>query len=216
MVDALTRDCIRSSLREHEIGGGSPYRLCFARKGKSGASFGYMQGDLAAGQQEAKTTFVACLSKADFSQEETSVLLAQLSVHCPINPLSTEDTEHINDALKAGADLIDKMDDQILQAVINNVDRCIATATASGRTVTPEALTYIALWINMTGAPTELLRWLSGKAPRLPTQPQPAPLVIDGDAIRGYVSCSYYYEENPRNLERLKVCVDRGIFKSKA
>jgi len=40
---------IRFGLRLDEIGGGSPYKLCFAGKGKSGASFGFMQGDMAAG-----------------------------------------------------------------------------------------------------------------------------------------------------------------------
>lgn len=35
-------------LREHEIGSGSPYRLAFARKDKSGGSFGACQGDMQA------------------------------------------------------------------------------------------------------------------------------------------------------------------------
>jgi hypothetical protein len=52
MVDEMLKPALRVALRLHEIGDLSPYQLGFAGKGKSGASFGFMQADLAAGQPE--------------------------------------------------------------------------------------------------------------------------------------------------------------------
>jgi hypothetical protein len=43
-------NALRSAVRFNEISDETPYRLSFAGKGTSGGSFGFMQGDLAAGQ----------------------------------------------------------------------------------------------------------------------------------------------------------------------
>src|SRR4051812_22929089 len=44
-TDELTA-ALKAAVRKNEIGDASPYQLSFARKDKSGASFGFMQGDL--------------------------------------------------------------------------------------------------------------------------------------------------------------------------
>ena len=44
------KSALRFALRLHEIGDQSPYHLMFAAKGKSGASFGFMPGDLEEGR----------------------------------------------------------------------------------------------------------------------------------------------------------------------
>ena len=57
MPQESVKPALRAGLRMHEIGSASPYKLFFAAKGKSGASFGFMQGDLAAGQPDVTKTF---------------------------------------------------------------------------------------------------------------------------------------------------------------
>jgi hypothetical protein len=50
MPEENLKPALRRALQVHEIGDETPYRLFFAAKGKSGASFGFMQGDLAGKQ----------------------------------------------------------------------------------------------------------------------------------------------------------------------
>ena len=54
MVDETLKPELRLALRLHEIGDASPYALSFAGKGNSGASFGFMQGDMNGGQPEVR------------------------------------------------------------------------------------------------------------------------------------------------------------------
>src|SRR5258707_8076312 len=117
MPDDAVKPALRAALRFNEIGDASPFELTFAAKGKSGASFGFMQGDLAAGQPEVTKTFRAVLAAAGFAQAKIDALVAQLSVPHATNPLSKADTDAINTALVKSAPLVDAMDENILGGV---------------------------------------------------------------------------------------------------
>ena len=146
---------LRVALRLHEIGDASPYRLSFAGKGKSGGSFGFMQGDLAAGQNEVTQTFRTAMAAAGMNAAQIDSLIQRLSVHLIVNPLSPMETDQVNGALLASRQLVDQMDEFILQNVYGGLDRCVATAGQASRSIAPKAQIYMALWINMTGAGRE-------------------------------------------------------------
>src|SRR4051812_29268494 len=108
MVAENIKPALRAALRAHEIGRGSPYRLSFAAKGKSGASFGFMQGDLAAGQTVATRAFRDAMA-GGFTAEEIDRLLRLLSVHSIRNPLTLEETERVNAAFENHRGVVDAM-----------------------------------------------------------------------------------------------------------
>ena len=210
MPDNALKPALRMALRLHEIGDSSPYRLSFAAKGVSGASFGFMQGDLAANQPGVQKTFHDALAAAGVSEAKIKSLTQQLSVHLISNPLTAADTKLVNDALLASKGLVDAMDEDILQGVYGSLDQCTQTATGAGRTIAPKALIYMALWINMSGPPTSLLKWLAGKNPGL-TKPIPkAGAVVDGPAMETYLQATSYYSENPHNFPHILQCAAAG------
>jgi hypothetical protein len=194
----------------HEIGSGSPYKLYFAAKAKSGASFGAMQGDLAAGQKVATDTFKDVLTAAGADGAKIHGLLQRLSVHLISNPLSPQDTQFINNALAANSALVDAMDQDILQDVYSSLDLCIKAAGKSSRTMSDKALLYAALWINMSGRPTRLLDWLNGKDPHLARPVAPAARVVDALQMRAYLMATDYYVNNPKNAGHLDDSVRAG------
>jgi hypothetical protein len=211
MPDDALKPGLRAALRQHEIGSNSPYKLLFAAKGKSGASFGFMQGDLAAGQQGVQQTFQEVLAAAGFDAPTIAALLKRLSVHLIDNPLSAEETARVNAALLAGQDKVDAMDELILAQVYDGLDKCISTARAAGCRIAPEAQIYMALWINMTGPPTKLLSWLQGADPGL-GRPVPAPgQVVSETNIRAYLGATNYFMENPRNFMHMVESASAGI-----
>lgn len=201
---------IRTALRLHEIGDKSPYQLFFAGKGKSGGSFGFMQGDLAAGQPEVKATFRAILADAGFAAAKSAAIEAKLSVHLLVNPLSGADTTAVNAALSAGRVRVDAMDEGILAEVYAHLDKCIAAASAKGRTIEPKALLYMAMWINMAGPPTTLLDWLGGKAVSLSKPVGKPGTVVTSAAMESYLAATAYYSENPGNMPHLLHCAAAG------
>lgn len=210
MPDKKIKPALRAALRMHEIGNDTPYRLYFASKGKSGASFGFMQGDLAAGQKVVTKTFIDILTAEGVAQSKTKSLLAKLSVHTIGNPLSQSDTKMVNAALENRQAAVDAMDEAILSDVYESVDRCIAVASVSGRTLTGKAVLYAALWINMSGPPTKFLDWLKGKNPNLVHPVPKAPPVIKGDDVRAYLMATSYYVANPGNAAHLDSSVKAG------
>src|SRR5579862_2200810 len=160
-MDQDLQNAIAAALKLHEIGHGDPYRLSFASKGNSGASFGSMQGDLSV-QPLARDTLRSALLEAQVPSSKIDQIIATLSHPAITNPLSAEDDATVTAALSspAGRRLVDTMDNQILSEVIDAVDECIAAAETTGHEIEPKATIYIALWINMTGAPTTLKQWL--------------------------------------------------------
>lgn len=204
------KPALRRALRRHEIGDKSPYQLFFAKKGKSGASFGFMQGDLAAGQPEVQATFKSALAAAGVAKAMVESLTARLSVPLEQDPLAPEETILVNGALLASKDLVDRMDEGILSDVYADLDKCIAAAQASGRSIDPTALLYMAMWINMSGHPTTLLRWLRGESVELHHAIAPPGLVIDEAAMKRYLEATKYFIENPRNFRHMADCATHG------
>jgi hypothetical protein len=202
---------LRVALRLHEIGDASPYRLSFAGKGKSGGSFGFMQGDLAAGQTDVTQTFRTAMTAAGISAAQTDSLVQRLSVHLIVNPLSPMETDQVNGALLSSRQLVDKMDESILQNVYGGLDRCVATAGQTSRSIAPKSQIYMALWINMTGPPSKLLIWLSGGNPGLETALPSLGSTVDGPTMEGYLRATSYYTENPGNLPHMLQCAAAGM-----
>lgn len=210
MPEDKFKPALRASLRMHEIGTNTPYRLYFAAKGKSGASFGFMQGDLAAGQENITKTFRTILLLEGVSDAKINSLLSKLSVHTITNPLNAADTNLVNSALQKHRAEVDAMDEEILQDVYASLDTCISTALQNKRTITGRAMLYCALWINMSGKPTKLLQWLKGLNPHLVHDIPVAPPVVSGEDLRTYLTATSYYTENPGNLAHLDASVKAG------
>jgi hypothetical protein len=213
MPEERYKPALRQALQFHEIGDKSPYQLFFAAKGKSGASFGFMQGDLAAQQPIVQRTFHQCLSTSGFTEDEINSLARQLSVHLIRNPLSREETERVNAALDAHRDLVNAMDDTILMGVYSGLDKCLAAATNAHRTIQPRAQLYIAMWINMSGPPSKMLEWLAGHDPQLGVRVDPPGPEVDVPAVQGYLKATSYYRENPRNFAHLEESANAGATK---
>ena len=121
-----------------------------------------MQGDLAAGQPIVTQTFIDAMTAAGLGAETIRGLLARLARHVVANPLDPSETVQVNNALLAARNLVDAMDESLIAGVYDGLDLCIATAVRANRTIEAKAQLYMALWINMTGAPTTLLVWLTG------------------------------------------------------
>ena len=213
MPDDAIKPALRTALRLHEIGDDTPYKMFFAGKGKSGGSFGFMQGDLAAGQANVKTTFRAVMAAAGVAAAKTQAIEAALSVHCIDNPLGASDTKLVNNALASdtGRPRVDAMDEDILGDVYAGLDKCISTASAAGRTIETKALLYLAMWINMTGPPSTVLKWLDGKPVSLAKPIGKAGAVVDAPAIEAYLRATSYYSENPGNFPHAMQCAAAGM-----
>jgi hypothetical protein len=213
MPDPKLMPALLEAFRVNEIGSKSPYEILFAAKGNSGGSFGAMQGDLAAGQAIVTKTFRDCLAASDFTASEIAALTARLSVHVVANPLSAGDTKRVNDALLAGKELVDAMDQSIMKDVLDDLDDAIATGAAAGHKIEPVAQLYIALWINMTGPPSKLLTWLKGGDPKLTTTIPAAGAVVGETAIQTYLKATKYFVENPKNWKHMLESVAAGVAK---
>jgi len=210
MVDNAIKPALRAALRYHEIGDATPYEISFAAKGSSGGSFGFMQGDLAAHQPIVKTTFKQVLANAGFSQNEITDLNQRLSVHLLDSPLTPAEEQRVNAALVAGKALVDAMDENILQGVYGELDRCIATAAAAGRIIEPVAFLYMAMWINMTGPPDKLLIWLAGNNPHLQGPAPQLGATVTETAIQDYLKLTFYYTNNPGNWPHMMQSAAKG------
>jgi hypothetical protein len=201
-INTKLRTAIHTALRLNEIGDSSPYRLSFASKGKSGASFGATQGDLAAGQPVVTDTFEDALTAAGFTPAEIQQFSSTLSIPLIRNPLTLSDTQRINAALLNSKSLVDAMDGDILEGVFAGVDQCIGAASTAGRHVDPKALIYMALWINMSGPPNKLLIWLRGGDPGMPRVPALGG-AVSGQDMEDYLRATRYFTENPENLPHI-------------
>jgi hypothetical protein len=204
------KPALAEALGHHEIGGrlGLAYRISFAGKGNSGASFGAMPGDLATERPEPKKAFLAALTAAEVSHAKINALAETLfgRPH-KTNPLSDADTRLIDAALTASKPLVDAMDAEIAADVYADLDKVAAAAVAAGRAIEPTALLYIANWINMTGPPTTLLKWVAGEPVNgVPTVGR----VVDEPAIQAYLQGQKYYRENPGTWPHMVKSVAKG------
>lgn len=211
MPDAQVTTALHRALRRHETGDRSPYCLSFAGKGRSGASFGCSQGDLAHGPAAVRRTLRAVLEAAGVAGPRLEAMMAQLTRPVAANPLDPADARLVDAALDTpeGRRLVDAMDAALMADLAGELDRCLAAA--AGRRVTPEAQIVIALWINMSGPPTTLLRWLGGRDVAL-ARPVASPgPVVDAAAVARYLAASAYFIANPRNLAHLLRCARTAI-----
>jgi hypothetical protein len=208
MVDQALYPAIRAAIKQNELGDASPYCLSYARLGQSGASFGIFQGDTNV-NPHARSTLTDVLNAAGVADDAVAAILAAVSKPLPDgNPLSSEDTGTVDAALASdlGRPLVDAMDDQLMQTVLAGIDSCLA---ASGsRSIDPEAQLYLALWINMTGAPTTLCRWLEGT--EIAGLAPPAGATVSAQDIGNYLQASAYFRENPRNFSHMQASVAAG------
>ena len=201
MPDDAIKPAIRAAMREHEIGSHSPYEISFAAKGKSGGSFGFMQGDLAAGQPIVHQTFRQAMAAAGMPKKKVDDIEKRLSVHLTQSPLTSQEEHDVDAALLASSTLVDAMDESILQTVYGQLDTCINKAAQANRTIAPKAQLYIALWLNMTGPPTRILTWLSGST---------LPSIVGEYDIQGYLRAQSYYIANPGNWPHMVQSVAKG------
>jgi hypothetical protein len=205
---------IRTALRVNEIGRSNPYHLSFAGKGKSGASFGASQADLAA-RPLARDTLWKLLAQSNVPPAKIALIIGDLSTALYSNPLSTEDDRLVEQALASpsGRDLVDAMDREIMDGVCHLVGDCEEAAKAAGIAIDPTAAIYMGLWINMTGAPTTLKQWVSGNDVWLESHrnqiARPRDRVTE-PLILNYLKNTDYFIANPRNLAHLQEAVAAG------
>jgi len=209
MVDAVLVPGIKAAIRANELGTASPYCLSFAGLGQSGASFGIFQGDTNV-NATARGVLRQALSTAGVAVGDVARIMAAVSQPCPVNPLSSADTAAANGALEsaAGMALVDAMDDKLLQIVLSELDSSNA-AVPAGYSIAPAGQLYISLWVNMTGAPGMLNKWLGG-TPELGVAP-PAGPVVSRENVEAYLQASSYFRLHPRNFVHMSDSVDGGL-----
>jgi hypothetical protein len=208
MVDSTLLPAIRAAIRENELGSASPYCLSYARLGTSGASFGIFQGDTNVNPL-ARTTLADVLNAAGTDSTTVARIVGAVSHPLPEGcPLTPADRALTDQALASsfGQAIVDQMDDQLMQTVLHGIDTCLA---ASGtRPIEAEVQLYLALWINMTGAPTSLAKWLGGETVEGLAPPDGAS--VGTDDIESYLEASAYFRENPRNFAHMQASVATG------
>ena len=211
MVDSSLVPAIRAAIKQNEIGTGSPYCLSYACLGASGASFGIFQGDTNV-NHVARSTLVQALQSAGASADAITRIIAAVSQPCPRgNPLTPPDTDLANSALEssAGRALVDGMDATLLNIVLNELDTSVVAAASRSCTIDPTALLYIALWVNMTGAPDTLNKWLAG-AQELGLVPPVGP-VIPQQSLQNYLHASTYFLLHPKNFVHMQASVEAAV-----
>lgn len=213
-MDAALQDSITHLLLEHEIGGdaGLPYRLSFAAKGQSGASFGATQGDLNS-NAACKPVFRQIITQRSdvtgFSPaQQKAVLAALIGRPNPRDPFQDGGAtlQAINQALShpQSRPQIDAMDQAQLALVCTQVDAAAAAAAEAGRDLAPACQAALALYCNQFGAPTTVKAWLRGEPVTLDGQPvPPAPAGRVGlESLLDYIGRTKYYRANPNNFQR--------------
>lgn len=210
MIDAALVQAIKKAIRVNELGDISPYCLSYAKLGASGASFGIFQGDTNV-NHTARDTLRSAIQQSGAAQDVCDRIISAVSKPCPNgSPLSSADAKLADDALAsdAGRALVDAMDGKLLETVLNELDTSIAAAAARQQTIAPAALLYIALWVNMTGAPATLNKWLAG-APELGLAPPTG--TVNQTTIENYLQASTYFRLHPRNFVHMRDSVEAAI-----
>jgi hypothetical protein len=211
MGDSTLIPAIKVAIKQNELGNASPYRLSYACLGASGASFGIFQGDTNV-NHVARDVLRQVLQAAGVGEDTCDQIIAAVSKACPNgNPLSQDDTALADDALAstAGRALVDAMDGRLLQVVLGELDTCIAAAATRQQTIAPVALLFIALWVNMTGAPDILNKWLSGTQ-EVGLAPPVGPTVTQQN-IENYLQANTYFRLHPKNFVHMQDSVRAAL-----
>jgi hypothetical protein len=211
MVADAMLPAIRKAIQQNELGNASPYRLSFAQLGVSGASFGIFQGDTNV-NHTARDVLARALQDAGAPAATISRIMAAVCRPCPDgNPLSRSDTRLANNALDspAGRELVDAMDSRLLEIVLGELDTCVAAAKSRGHTIAAAAQLYVALWVNMTGAPDILNKWLSGTS-EVGLAPPVGP-VVTSQNIQNYLHACTFFRMHPRNFVHMQDSVNAAL-----
>jgi len=211
MVDTALIPAVKVAIQQNELGNASPYCLSYACLGASGASFGIFQGDTNV-NHVARDTLRQALQTAGVADDACDRIIAAVSRPCPNgNPLSQDDTTLANGALAsaAGKAMVDAMDGRLLQVVLGELDTCIAAAATRQQTIDSVALLYIALWVNMTGAPDTLNKWLSGTQ-EVGLVPPVGPTVTQQN-MENYLQANTYFRLHPRNFVHMQDSVQVAV-----
>jgi hypothetical protein len=212
MPDQSLIPAIKAALRANEIGNSSPYKLSFAGKGTSGASFGIYQADTNT-NHNAGDTLRNVLAAAGMAAAAVDRILKLLIAPCPTNPLSDSETAAVNAALDApqGRALVDTLDDKSLSVVLGHLDHAVAAAAKAANSVVPEAQLAICLWCNMTGAPTTLSKWLGGDAVTMGGSTVHAPAnPVSFAEMERFLKNAKFFKENPRTWAHFNESVSVG------
>jgi len=211
MVDTALIPAIRGAIKANELGDASPYALSYAQLGASGASFGIFQGDTNV-NHTARATLLQALQNNATAADAVTRVMAAVSQPCPNgNPLSPDDTTAANAALSCpdGQTRVDTMDDTLLNVVLGELDSCTAAAATRNQTIDPQAQLYIALWVNMTGAPDTLNKWLSGTQ-EVGLAPPVGPVVTPQN-LQNYLRANVYFQMHPRNFVHMQDSVNQAV-----
>lgn len=205
---------IRAALSANELGPADPYALSYAGIGQSGPSYGVFQNDVYA-SSAARATLWNILMTTGTPSKPASVLVDALRVPCKVCPLGVADEATVLAALASapGRALVDALDGVTLAMVLGYVGRALDAATAVGKTLDDGAACAVALWVNMTGAPATLDRWLSGDTVTMDgvdLAPPAGPAVIQAD-IEGYLDHTKFFEQHARNLAHLQASIATGL-----
>ncbi len=211
MVNPDLVPAIREAIKQNEIGKASPYCLSYACLGASGASFGIFQGDTNVNHR-ARDTLRQALQQSGAAAMAVDRIMAAIGQPCPHgNPLGAADTALTTEALDSpgGRDLVDAMDQALLGIVLGELDSCVAAVAGRTIAIAAEALLYIALWVNMTGAPTTLCKWLAGTQ-EAGVAPPAGPTVTAG-AIEAYLQANSYFRVHPHNFVHMQDSVAAAV-----
>ena len=211
MVNPELVPAIREAIKQNEIGTASPYCLSYARLGASGASFGIFQGDTNVNHR-ARDTLRQALQQNGAAADAINRIMAAVSQPCPNgNPLDAADTALTTQALdcSGGRALVDAQDQSLLGIVLGELDSCIAAAATRTIDIADDALLYIALWVNMTGAPDTLCKWLSGTQ-EVGLAP-PAPPTVTAPTIEAYLQANSFFRLHPQNFVHMQDSVAGAV-----
>jgi hypothetical protein len=211
MTNPAMVPAIRAAIQANELGSVSPYCLSYAKLASSGASFGIFQGDTHV-NATARATLTNVLQAAGADAPTIQRIMAAVSQACPNGcPLSPADAALTDAALSsaAGRALVDAMDGKLLAVVEAELDSSVAAAANGNLTIAPVALLYIALWVNMTGAPNTLNQWLDGVT-ELGLPPPAGPIVGQSD-IETYLQATTYFQLHPRSFLHMQQSVQAGV-----
>lgn len=211
MVKPSLLRAIRVALRENEIGDQSPYVLSYARLGTSGGSFGVFQGDVHA-DPLAREALAQVLAAANVDTDTVIRIVDAVGRPCPDgSPLSPQDQRTADDALDSpkGRAIVDAMDQKILDVILSELDSSIEAAKSVERELDDGAQLCIALWVNMTGAPTTLNEWITGK--QIGEVAPPAASPVTREDVTRYLKGTKYFTLHPKNLIHFQASVDKGL-----
>ena len=194
------------------------YAISFAEDGQSGGSFGAMQNDCHASGR-ALSVFTGILLAAKMPIDQRGRVIGLVAAAQRSDPLSPADRAAVNAALESvqGRAAVDQLDQSVFRLLLPQLDRCIAAAAANGgAAIATDAAMGMAIWINASGAPSTLLRWLGGE-PVIEHAGRPALVargqVIDQAAFTAYLALTLEFSRSPRYIEAMTEAMAIGLAK---